>query len=126
MLAKGELVVIRYPGLNMYTIMKKNVYEASPFGKELIFEFSTNEEFICRSHKKVTLRRRYVGLPKNKKITNVVATGPFSLEDDDIKLINRGFLFKYPCGLFTENNIYIEQPNGNLILIYEPSGGFIV
>ena len=116
MLAKGELVLIRYPGLNMYTVMKKSVHEAGKFSHELVFEFDSLDDFIKKGIKYFSIWCR---LPDKHGLEGM---------DDELKLIKRVIMNSYTYrgkGLAFAR-IYIEQPNGNIILVYEPKGGFII
>ena len=116
MLAKGELVVIRYPGLNLYAIMKKSVYELNKFSHELVFEINNLDDFIKKGIPNFNIWCR---LPDKHGLEGM---------DDELKLIKRVIMNSYTYrgkGLAFAR-IYIEQPNGNIILVYEPKGGFII
>lgn len=116
MLAKGELVLIRYPGLNLFAIQRKAVYEAVKFTRELIFEFDGIDDFIKKGMAHFNIWCR---LPDKHGLEGM---------DDELKLIKRVIMNSYTYrgkGL-SYSKLYIEQPNGNLILVYEPKGGFII
>lgn len=113
MISKGELVLIRYPGLNMFAIMKKAVYEVSKQSHELIYEFTTQDEFIKKGLSNFNIWCR---LPDKHGLEGM---------DDKIRQIKKLFsLYTFCDHCLSQAKLYIEQPNGNLILVYEPKGGF--
>ena len=92
----------------MYTIMKKSIHEVSKFSHELVFEFNNLDDFIKNSIGHFNIWYR---LPDRH---SVEGTG------DELKLIKK-VVKSLSC-----SRLYIEQPNGNLIPVYEPKGGFIL
>ena len=101
-----KLVLVQYPAINRYVIMRRDSWEAVRLEYPLVFDFENIDEFVKKALKNKNLYYRYTLVDICKYENNFM---------DKRNLKMGGFLA-----------FYIEQPNGDLTLVYEPKGGFRV
>ena len=101
-----KLVLVQYPAINRYVIMRRDSWEAVRLEYPLVFDFENIDEFVKKAYKKKIIYYRYTTVDICQYEGNCL----------DTRNRKTGGML----------NVYIEQPNGDLTLVYEPKGGFRV